>query len=281
MSEQLSQALSAAVARLLRPLVRILIRNGVPFRAFADVAQKVYLDVAMTDFQLKGRKPSVSRAAVLTGLSRKRILEIQRAAPSDDLEVIHRYNRAARVVSGWIRDKDFLDGAGEPRPLPFEGDSADFSDLVRRYSGDVPARAMLDELLRVGAVEKTEAGEIRLLIRAYVPRRGEIEKIGILGTDVRDLIGTIDHNLEAEAGRTLFQRSVAYDNLPEEAVAAFRPLAAERAQEFLEFLDAWLALHDRDLNPDTTGTGRWRAGMGVYYFEQSLPEDPEDEEAES
>jgi hypothetical protein len=184
-------------------------------------------------------------------------------------------------VSGWIRDSDFLDAGKEPRALPFEGESPTFSELVRRYSGDVPARAMLDELLRVGAVEKTGDGDIRLLIRAYIPRRGEIEKIGILGTDVADLIGTIDHNLEAGDGRTLFQRSVAYDNLPAESVEAFRPMAAERAQEFLEFLDAWLALHDRDLNPNANGTGRWRAGMGVYYFEQNLPEETEDQEAGS
>lgn len=275
-----SKALSAAVSRLLRPLVRILLRNGVPFRAFSDLAQQVYVDVAMQDFQIQGRKPSISRASVLTGLSRKRILEIRRAEPSDDSEAIARYNRAARVVTGWIRDGEFH-GSDGPLDLPFDGEGRTFSELVRRYSGDVPPRATLDELLRVGAVERTESGLIRLRIRAYVPRGDEVEKIGILGTDVADLIGTIDHNLRADGGEALFQRAVTYDNLSVEAVEEFRPLAAERAQEFLEFLDAWLSLHDRDVNPDAKGTGRMRAGVGVYYFEEDLSGESEGQEEAS
>ena len=40
----------AAVGRLLRPLVRVLLRNGMPFGAFADLAKQVYVDVAIKEF---------------------------------------------------------------------------------------------------------------------------------------------------------------------------------------------------------------------------------------
>ena len=48
MSQQ--QALFAAILKLLRPLVRILLRNGVPYGAFADIAKRVYVDVAAQEF---------------------------------------------------------------------------------------------------------------------------------------------------------------------------------------------------------------------------------------
>ena len=53
-------------------------------------------------------------------------------------------------------------------------------------------------------------------------------------------------------------------------VEKFRPLAGEHAQRLLEALDRWLARHDRDVTPSTRGTGRLRAGIGIYYFEEEV-----------
>jgi len=46
----LKQGLLAAYRRLMRPLVRILIRNGVAYGEFAEIAKEVYIDVAAGDF---------------------------------------------------------------------------------------------------------------------------------------------------------------------------------------------------------------------------------------
>jgi hypothetical protein len=73
----------------------------------------------------------------------------------DGAEGFERYNRATRVLTGWARDADFLDRRGQPRPLEVDG-AASFAVLVKRYSGDMPARAVLDELVRVGAVERLD-----------------------------------------------------------------------------------------------------------------------------
>ena len=61
---------------------------------------------------------------------------------------------------------------------------------------------------------------------------------------------------------------MAYDNLPAEVLPEFRKLSAKRAQELLEKLDRWLAERDRDVTPSVKGTGRNRAGLGIYYFEE-------------
>jgi len=275
--KRLSSVLTVALKRLLAPLVRVLLRNGFSYKAFSDVARSVFVEVGMRDFGIPGKKQTVSRVAVLTGLSRK---EVQRrlAARSgaEGGELRERYNRAARVIAGWVRDSEFSDADGEPAPLPAEGAGASFATLVRRHSGDVPSRAVLDELLRVGAAQRQEDGRIRLRERAYVPSASELDKVDILGADVADLISTIDHNLRHGATDPRFQRKVMYDNVPRESVAAFRALSAEQAQALIEAMDQWLAQHDRDVNPSVRGSERVRVGLGIYYFEETLQQNSED-----
>lgn len=265
----LGRALEGAVLRIMRALARVLIRHGLPMPAFAELAKRAYVDVALQDFAIPGRKPSLSRASLLTGLTRK---DVQRLVAEREAGVgatPRTDNRAARVVSGWVRDAAFNDGRGAPLELPFDGASPSFSELVRAHGGDVPPRAVLDELLSTGNVARTDAGLLALVARAYVPRANDAARLAILGSDVSLLIGTIDHNLQG-LGPARFQRKVAYDNLPVEAVEAFRGIAARHGQALLDELGDWLARHDRDTRPDVDGTGRMRAGVGVFLFEETL-----------
>jgi len=235
------------------------------------MAKRVFVDVAMRELGIPGRKQTVSRASILTGLSRKEVLRVQRevAAP-DDGGAAERYNRAARVIAGWVRDREFADATGGPAVLPLEGDHASFSSLVRRYSGDVPMRAVLDELLRVGAVTRDAAHRVQLEARVYIPQSSDTDKLAILGSDVADLIATIDHNLQHGATDPRLQRKVMYDNVPEEAAQEFRALSTRASQELIERFDRWLSEHDRDTNPKVTGNGRMRTGIGIFYFEEKV-----------
>jgi hypothetical protein len=274
MPESPQAILSAAVARLLQPLVRLLLRHGVSYGTFADIAKQVFVKVATEDFALKGRKQSVSRVSLLTGLTRKEVARINELPPPTDRKIEEQHNRAARVIGGWLRDPEFLDSEGAPLALAIEKGKHSFAELVRRHSGDVPVRAVLDELLRVGAVENIKPGLIRLRTRGYVPQASEADKLHMLGTDVRALIATIDHNLDPKCEQPLLQRKVVYDNLPDEVLDALRRRAARQGQELLLALNDWIAEHDRDANPEVKGTGRNRAGVGIYYFE--APVKPED-----
>jgi hypothetical protein len=260
-------ALSTATRQLLQPLVRILLRNNVSHRTFTDLAKQVYVEVAKAEFAIHGKKQTVSRIAILSGLTRK---EVQRLLmpPSDAKSIVdEEYHRGSRVITGWLRDPKYGDRKGHPRPLPMEGRGASFSMLVKAYSGDIPVRAVLDELLRVGAVKQLKDGRICLLSRGYIPQKGSAEKLLILGTDTADLISTIDHNVYLKPSKPRFQRKVMYDNVPVEAAKEFRTFAAAEGQELLEKLDRWLAHRDRDINPASKGTGRARVGLGIYHFE--------------
>jgi len=268
MNDKHLKLLSAAVLRLLRPLVRILLRNGVSYSTFSDFVKWIYVDVASKEFGIEGRKQSTSRVSVITGLSRKEVMRVRQLARPDDRASTEKYNRAARVIAAWRRDRNFLDAEGKPAPLLMAGPDASFSQLVKRFSGDVPVRATLDELIRVGAVERLEDGRVSLLTRTYIPESSDADKLHILGTDVAHLISTVDHNLKSDPIGPFFQRKVAYDNLPDEVLPGFRKHSAKRAQTLLESLDRWLAQHDRDVTPTVKGTGRNNAGIGIYYFEE-------------
>jgi hypothetical protein len=272
MEKSFNKAIAAAILRLLRPLIRMLLRNGISYGAFADLAKWVFVDVASKEFAMPGRKQSDSRVSVLTGLSRKEVARAKGiAAPSDAVED-RQYNRASRVISGWMRDRRFTANDGSCAPLPFDGE-ASFSELVRTYSGDMTARAILDELIRVDAVEQDQNGRIHLLASGYIPKGSDAAKLHILGTDVALLIDTIDHNLHQLKDQPRFQRKVAYDNLPAEALPKLRELSQSHAQSILNEIDHYLAQLDRDLNPSVHGSARKHAGIGIYYFEEDVPEE--------
>ena len=129
--------------------------------------------------------------------------------------------------------------------------------------------AVLDELLRIGAVRTCDDGLIEPVARGYVPQRSASDKLRMLGTDVADLIDTIDHNIEHGADEPRFQRKVMYEGIPVEALPAFRRWSATFSQALLEKLDRWLAARDAaEPQADAAGAGAVaRVGVGIYYFE--------------
>lgn len=278
MNEANHSVLLSALRNLLRPLVKLLLNSGVTVQAMVEIVKEVYVEVAMNEFTLPGKKQSQSRVSILTGLTRKDVQRLvnKNATQDTNTELATRHHRAAGVIAGWVRDSEFLE-SGEPATLLINGDTRSFSSLVKRYSRDMPVRGMLDELLRVGAVERIGRDHVRLASRSYVPTMGDKEKIYMLGTDVADLIDTIDYNIQIsdkEAERApRFQRKVMYDNLSVEAVQEFKQMSAQRSQQLIEEFDRWLAQHDRDLNPDLAGTGQVRTGVGIYYFEETLSQE--------
>ncbi len=273
MEQVLQRALGSALRQILRPLIRVQLRAGVSCAAFVEQVKRVYVDVARSEFNLRRRKPSISRTAVLTGMTRKEVSRLWKLPVEAGEPAVDKYNRAARVISAWVRAPRYSDARGGPASLPFQvepgGDEPSFCSLVAEASGDMPPRAVLDELLRVGAVEELKSRKLRLIQRAYIPSKGEEEKLGILGTDVAELLATIDHNLTCAPEDSRFQRKVLYDNLPVECIPILRSSAAQASQALLEGLDRKMSDFDRDANPSVGGTGRATAAVGIYFYEDT------------
>jgi hypothetical protein len=267
----LHSSLAAAVARLLRPLIRLLLKHAMPYSAFEAVAKQVFVEAAMADFPLPGKKPSISRASILTGLTRKDVQRLLAAAQTPDEQAATQHNRATKVLSAWGRDAASRTADGQPRPLPIEGEGG-FAALVRQHSGDMPVRAVLDELLRVGAVEMLDDGTVALRQRAFVPQQSALRKIDILGADVAQMIETVAHNVEHGATEPRYQRKVMHVGIPLDVLPDFRELSAKEAQALLERLDSWLSERDLKHRPDLRSAAdvrTARVGLGIFYFEQA------------
>ncbi len=259
-----SQLFTDSLITLMRPLIRIALRHGFAFNSFSEMVKRMYVEVASDELAKDARKPTIARISILTGINKKITKRIMELPEIESTGVDESFNRSVRVISGWLRDKDFCDKKGDPEALPFDGEDFSFTELVKRYSGDMSAKPLAEELLRVEAVEYTRYGDLRLTSRGYVPGGGEVDKLKILGTDVSDLIETIDHNMRSDADNSRFQRKVAYINFPTEKLPEFRELNAELSQNLLEQLNKWLANHESE---NTEGPVS-RVGVGIYQFEE-------------
>jgi hypothetical protein len=266
MNKSRKNELNAACRHLLRPLVRILLREGLAYGEFAEIAKSVYAEVAREDFTPQGEKASDSRVAILTGLTRK---EVKRLRESDAVpKTVSHVNRATRVLSGWHQDVEFTGADGRPLPLPLDGKHPSFTALVRRYSGDMPPKTMLEELQRVHAIECTDDGYIHALSRAYLPNYGNASGIHELGAALHDLATTIDHNVDPDRkGPRYFQRMVSNERVRAPSLPLFRRIVGERGQQLLETLDDWLSAHEVSASEDKDRRDSVRTGVGIYFFQ--------------
>ena len=179
-------------------------------RYFSEIAKRLYVTIAQREFAIPGKPQTNTRIATLTGLSRKEVLRVVgEKGPKSEADLTDQHNRATRVISGWVRSSEFHDKRGMPAALPFDGTGKSFSALVKRFSGDIPARTILDELLHSERGEISEGSKDTNWSPMPISRhRTAWKKIKMLGTDVSDLINTINHNLTTEGSASRFQRKV-------------------------------------------------------------------------
>lgn len=250
----------------------MLISNGVAYGEFAEVAKSVYVEVAYNDFSQEGRKRSGSRVAILTGLTRKEVKRHLDAAKGKAVDVIPTtsLNRATRVLQGWFGDTDYVGPYGIPLDLPLEGEGPCFAELVRRYSGDMPARAMLEELKGVNAVVELPDGLYRAVSRSFKMTTLAPDSARYFGGAIHDLASTISHNLDPRrTDESRFERAMLREEFPIVLTNDFRDFLEIEGQRFLEKLEDWA---DREeLNPrEDEGEAKpqnIRLGVGVYLFQ--------------
>jgi hypothetical protein len=242
--------------------VKILLRNGIDYGTFAEVIRKVYVDAAFDHIKEGGKRPTISSISAITGLTRKEAKRLKELDMPESHLTHQRYNRAIRVISGWLNDSRFLDTKSQPVSLPFEEGESSFTNLVKSYSGDIPPSAMLDVLEASNTIAR-DGGFVRLIQHAYIPESDPVEKIDILGSDVAELIQTINHNLSSSEDQLLFQRKVSNARVHLDAVPAFKKLAVQKSQKLLEELDSFLSKNE------TKGPDANYVALGIYYVEEN------------
>jgi len=263
--ENIKKTLSKAILRMLNPIVHLLLRYEISHSEFTELARRSYVRVAFDYFSIPNRKKTNSRVSVITGLSRKEVVRLRAIDEEQEPVTKGPLNRATRVIGGWLSDANFLDEKKEPMVLPLRDGENSFEELVARYSGGITARAVLDELIRVGAVIKPDKNLVKLNHHGYVPEDSDAEKIEVLSTHVSDLLGTVLHNLTHKKEQARFQRQVSYVDIPESVAKEFQRLSHDKSLALILELNQWLAEKKRTVKPQPNES-TFRVGVGIYYF---------------
>jgi len=266
MDNSIQKILAKSILRLLEPLVRVLLRNGMAYDSFSALAKQMYVKVAFDEFAPEGKKQTISRVSALTGLTRKEVKRLHELPVSKVVEVSQRYNRATRVIGGWLYDSRFKDKSDQIADLYLDGAAPSFIALVKDYSGDIPTKAMLSTLEKAGTVQ-VQDGKVKLVEHAYIPGNDSIEKLNILGTDVAELASTINHNLE-HSENPRFQRKASNKTVSTESQDEFKALMHKKSMKLLEELDAWMSEHEVD-NQEQPTEQSYQISVGIYYYEDS------------
>lgn len=262
---QTYSALLTAVYRIQKALARFTMQHGLSAGEMNELVRRAHLDAAEELARDEGGKVLTTKLCAMTGLYRKEIIRLRNLPPLTDPAIDERYNRTTRVISGWMRDAEYHTKNGKTAVLAFQGPGS-FSELVKRYSGDMAPAAMQQELERLGVVSVTKKGQIKLNTSGFLATTN-LDALQILGTDTADLIATIHHNINSDKDQRRFQRKVSYVHIPQRYVQPFRQYAATESQKLLEKLDRWLAKRD-DKEADDTRAGS-RVGLGIYHIENA------------
>jgi len=253
---------------LLGPVIRILLRNGVSWREFADLAKEVYVETARHDYGVQGRPTNVARVAMMTGLSRREVTRVRNILDGEALVTQPASNRISAVLTAWHVDPEFTDASGSPALLPESGDAGSLNALLDRYLGDLPRGAFLKELLHLGLIEKQDT-RYKVLERDYVREASDPDLIRQAGLALHDHAETISHNVNADRSEPArFERMSTSLRLAAKHIGDFHSFIERKGQAFLEDMDAWLSAHS--LDPEETTVEYVRAGLGMYLIQDEI-----------
>jgi hypothetical protein len=267
-SKELRARILDALGRLLEPIVLLLLKSGITWREFADLAKVKFVQVATNEFGIRRRPTNASRVAILTGIDRRDVRKLRTVSSDQAVFTPGFMSKPTQVLEGWFHDPDFRAASGAPRELQVsEGDDS-FAALVRRYVPGIPHVAMIKELRAVGAIEELPDGRLRALKRNYIPRELADNQIRLWGSVLEDVGTTLEHNvMRKPSERPRFERRALSLTVERKALPEFEAFLASEGQAFLERIDDWLAAHRADSSGEDTPP-TLRLGVGVYQISE-------------
>jgi hypothetical protein len=274
MPDNVKTALSISIRRLLRPLVRIMLREGLTYSHFAAVAQMAFVESAAKDFAGKGMKSSVASVCALTGMPLEQVeavlLEQERYEASDILQLS---NPFARVLHGWHNDRDYVGPYGFPVDLPFVDGPLNFTVLAGRHSPGVSPDVILQELRRVGAVTEVGANVWKPLKQEYIEPSLSPENLSRMASLVESLLSTLENNTRRNRdGTDLFERTMSVDApLTGAQLLELQAYLKVVGAQFLQRVDAFAAIDLQEKMGIRPGDiANIRAGLQCFLFVEPI-----------
>lgn len=178
-----------ALRRVLRPLVRLMLAQGITYTYCCELLKGLFVDVAEKDFRIGQDAPTDSRVSLISGVHRKEVSRLRQELRQTTDTVPGVVSLGAQLVAVWLGTPRYLDEVGQPLPLArfaSEGGELSFQSLVAGVNSDIRPRVVLDEWMRLGVARFDELQRVCLNVDAFVPVDGYDEKAYYLGHNLHD-----------------------------------------------------------------------------------------------
>ena len=254
------------VLRVLQPLVRLLLRNGVTYTVFAAALKRVFLQAAQQELAARDMLATDSAVSLLSGVHRRDVRNLLRGEGLQAGGEPTSLGLAAQVVGRWMNDPEFAPAPGASRTLPRTGERGSFEALVAGMSSDVRPRAVLDELLRLGVVHETEDGVV-LERSGFAPRHGFEEKSWMFAQNLQDHANAAAANLQDQSN--FLDQAVFVNEITAESADRLRQVSLQAwKQAFNTVMGEAQARFDTDAAQAAPHQRQHRARFGVYFFSE-------------
>lgn len=267
------RSLTAAVRRLLRPLVKLLLHYSVQYPSLTNLLKQTYVEVA-TEMPVDGKAQTDSRVSLLTGIHRLDVKRLRNEIVGGNDNPPMSVSLGAQIVARWTAHAEYLDNKGRPLPLyrlASAGGLMSFESLVRSVSKDIRPRVVLDEWLRLGVAQVDDLDRVILVTDAFVPSHGLDEKLFYLGKNVHDHLDACTHNLTHPDAPPLLERSVYYDRLSKDSTLILSSYARQLSSQVMQaFNQKAMELQERD---HQDADARHRITYGQYYYQANEQEE--------
>ena len=270
MPDNVKTVLAVSVRRLLRPLVRIMLREGLTYPHFVAIAQMAFVQSAAKDFVGHGEKSSASSICALTGMTLEElvgVLDVQERF--DASEILLSSNPFARVLHGWHNDRDYVGPYGFPIDVPFAGENLSLTDLTLRHAPGVSPHVVLKELQRIKAVTEVGSNVWKPLVQEYIEPGLTPQNLSRMASLVESLLATLENNSRADRdGTALFERTMYVDKqLTTRQLAALHEHLKVVGGQFLHRLDTFAAvdLHEK-MAAGPGETANIKAGLQCFLY---------------
>ena len=268
-------ALTRALSRLMAPIARLCLANGVTFAAAEEVLKQAFVQEAHSLQPGVSAHGTVSRISTATGLTRR---EVDRLIKTETRVRPTKPPIATELFARWISETAWRDENGSPLILKRLGSTPSFESLAQSITRDVHPRSILDELVRLGIAHHDEKLDcVSLKRKDFVPGNDIQQMFNMLGDNVGDHLDAAVGNVMHDGNQHL-EQAVFADELSAESIKLLQPILSSR----------WKALRDT-LVPvisacieSDRASGRiqnQRMRVGLYTFAESVPvADPSPEE---
>lgn len=222
------------LTKILSSLATLLLRHGYGYPRISRLTKTAFVEAAAASDRKHYSKTNIARVAALTGLTRtevSRLVQNREQAIRDDTSL----NRATRVANGWLRDVQFSHRKNQAKDLPFTSERGGFGCLVKKYSGDIPVRAMFTEMKRLGMVRLNKTNMVTLIRNRPSLPKSTIDAIRAMSPWVNVLAEPTDIPIELNLSSTTEHLRIYFDSFPQ-VLAATRELE-QRRRSFVEGIE--------------------------------------------